>query len=181
MPLPDGAEDAEPSFEAIDPSRVPTHTEGGAIVRRLAAGTEGGDAPVRFPAPLFLWDIELAPGARHHLPDGIGERAVYVLRGAIELAGARVDAQRVALLREGPASVEAGEAGGPARLLAFGGAPPGPRYFWWNFLSSSLERLEEAKAAWREGRTPLPPGDTESFTPAPPDAARPLLRLNAAE
>jgi hypothetical protein len=49
---------------------------------------------------------------------------------------------------------------------------------WWNFIHSSLERIEAARAEWRAGRIPLPPGDTESFAPAPPDDGRPLVRLN---
>ena len=64
------------------------------------------------------------------------------------------------------------------RCLVFGGARVGTRYTWWNYLHSSVERIEAARADWRAGRVKLPAGDTESFTPAPPDEARPLRRLN---
>jgi hypothetical protein len=55
----------------------------------------------------------------------------------------------------------------------------GPRFLWWSDLHSSVDRIAEARAEWRAGKTRLPPGDTESFTPAPPDDGRPLRRLNA--
>lgn len=91
------------------------------------------------------------------------------------MGGTRVDAQRTAVLSPGSALATGAE---HARILAFGGERVGPRYMWWNYIHSSLERIEAARAEWRAGRVPLPPGDTESFTPAPPDEGRPLRRLN---
>lgn len=176
LALPDGAEDGAPSFVPVAADRVPRRADAGAIVRVLAGGVDGVDAPTTYPAPVFLHDVELAPGARYAPPPELRERAVYVLAGAIEVAGTRVHAQQTALLAPGAAVVTGA---GAARVLAFGGAPVGPRYLWWNFLHSSRERLEAAKVAWRAGDLPLPPGDTESFTPAPPDDGRPLHHLNA--
>ncbi|MCB9598670.1 MAG: hypothetical protein H6719_38500, partial [Sandaracinaceae bacterium] len=128
-----------------------------------------------FPAALLLEDVRLEPGARHTVPATCAERAVYVLSGAIEVGGETAHAQQTALLEPGDATITATSA---ARVLAFGGDPVGPRYQWWNYLHSSLARIEEAREAWRAGTVPRPPGDTESFTPAPDDGGRPLVRLN---
>ena len=170
LALPDGAEDAEPSFVHVGAAAVPARDEAGAAVHRL-------DEPIGFPAPLLLHDVRLDAGGRYAPPEDRGERAIYVLAGEVEIDGVPVRAQQTAVLAPGPARLTAAA---PARALAFGGAPVGPRYMWWNYIHSSLERVEAARAEWRAGRVGLPPGDTESFTPAPPDEGRPLLRLNAA-
>jgi redox-sensitive bicupin YhaK (pirin superfamily) len=98
-----------------------------------------------------------------------------VLHGAIEAGPSRVVAGQVAVVGPGELSIRALES---ARVLAFGGTSIGARYVWWNYLHSSLERIEAAKAEWRQGRVTLPLGDTESFTPCPPDEGRPLWRMN---
>jgi redox-sensitive bicupin YhaK (pirin superfamily) len=177
LALPDGSEDVAPAFHSVEPYRVPRTEAQGTAIHWLAGGPTVPDAPVRFPAPMFLCDVSLEPGARYRPPEGFPERAVYVLSGALEAGSARIGAQQVAVLAPG-AMLAAGTEG--ARILAFGGEPVGPRYMWWNFIHSSLERLEAAKAEWRAGKTVLPPGDTESFIPAPPDDGRPLQRLNVA-
>ena len=99
------------------------------------------------------------------------------LEGEVEVGASHLRAGQTAVVGPGDASVRALE---PARLLAFGGTGGGARYLWWNYLHSSLDRIEAAKAEWRHGRAKLPDGDTESFTPCPPDDGRPLVRLNRA-
>jgi redox-sensitive bicupin YhaK (pirin superfamily) len=175
LALPDGHEEVEPSFASMDAAHVPRVTEGGATILCLAGSAAQVDAPVRFPAPLFLCDVELEPGAHYRPPEGLAERAMYVLRGAIDVDGTRVHPQQVAVLAPGASLITASA---HARILAFGGEPVGPRYIWWNYIHSSLDRIEAARAEWRAGKVPLPPGDTESFAPSPPDDGRPLLRLN---
>jgi redox-sensitive bicupin YhaK (pirin superfamily) len=167
--LPDGHEACEPRFEHVREAQVPTQVERGAVVRSL-------DAAVALPARLLLRDVRLEPGARHVVADDAGDRAIYVIAGRVAVDEHPVDAQHVALLDRGEATVVATTA---AHILVYGGDSPGPRYMWWNYISSSLEPIEEARQAWREGRVALPAGDTESFTPAPPDSGRPLLRINA--
>ena len=103
------------------------------------------------------------------------ERALYVREGEIEVRASRVRAGQVAVVGPGEASVRALAS---ARVFAFGGSGVGARYLWWNYLHSSLERIEAAKTEWRQGRVSLPAGDTESFTQCPPDEGRPLWRLN---
>lgn len=178
LALPDGAEEMAPSFRHVAREEVRECGKADASVRILAGGVDPAESPVTFPGPMFLHDVRLEPGAAYRAPDSYTERAVYVLHGAVDISGTRVEAQHTALLAPDEALVAGA---GPAQILSFGGEPVGPRYMWWNFIHSSLDRLESAKAEWRGGRTPLPPGDTESFTPAPPDAGRPLLRLNAAD
>src|SRR5690606_20397778 len=145
------------------PDDVPIERADGAVVRRLADTVR--DRVVSFPTDLFLHDVRLERGGRYVVPDDFEQRAVYVVQGSVTAAGTEVTAQETAVLEPVRAVFEAAE---PARLFAFGGAPVGPRYAWWNYMHSSLERLEAAKAAWRRGEVALPPGDTESFAPAPP-------------
>jgi redox-sensitive bicupin YhaK (pirin superfamily) len=126
-------------------------------------------------APILLADVAIDTNSTWPIP-GTPARAVYVREGEVEIGASSIAAGQVAVLDAGHDSIRALS---PARLLVFGGAPVGPRYSWWNYLHSSLDRIEAAKAEWRQGRVKLPSGDTESFTPAPPDEGRPLRHLNA--
>lgn len=170
LALPDGAEDVDPSFVAVPPANVPEEIGGGAAVRQIV----GAGTALAFPAPIFLHDVRLDPDGRYVPPNEAAERAIYVAAGTVDVDGTEVRAHQTALVA-GPTVVRAAA---PARLVAFGGPPVGPRYMWWNFIHSSLERIEAAKAAWRAGQTPLPHGDTEAFTPAPADGGRPIIHLN---
>ncbi len=169
LALPDGHEEVEPSFRHVDAKQVHETHGDGATVRVLSES-------VAFPAPLFLHDVQLEAGGRYASPDTHPERALFVLHGSVEVDGTPVNSGQIALLSAGESLASSAE---PARLLAYGGEPVGPRYMWWNYIHSSIERLEAARAEWRAGENPLPPGDTESFTPAPPDDGRPLVVLNA--
>lgn len=175
--LPDGHEDVEPSsfHRALEATRpIPGEA---VTLRWLLPGPE--HAPVAalavpMPLPILLVDVELGAGARWLLPD-VPERAVFVWRGQVEVGGSAVRAGQVALVGPGAEVIRASD---DARLIAFGGTNVGPRYNWWNYLHSSLDAIEAAKAEWRQGRVQLPAGDTESFTPCPPDEGRPLRRMN---
>jgi hypothetical protein len=116
---------------------------------------------------LFYADAVLAPGASLPLP-GHEERGAWVMEGAVEVAAQRFEAGRMLVFRAGDAvSVTAGPEG--ARLLLLGGAAmDGPRYLFWNFVSSSRERIEEAKRAWSRDRMGLVvPGDDKEWIPLP--------------
>lgn len=175
LALPDGYEAVEPAFFLRRHAELPTVSSEGATVRWLFPTPP--QAPTGMPAatPILLADITLSQHARWTAPD-VPERAFYVLHGEVEAGGSRVRAGQVAVAESGELSVRAVDS---ARLLAFGGTGVGPRYVWWNYIHSSLEHIEAAKAEWRQGRVKLPIGDTESFTPCPADDGRPLLRLNA--
>ncbi len=174
LALPDGHEDVEPSFFHRPQEELPTSSGDGATVRWLLPSPPEAPSAMPSATPILLADVTLESNARWSLPD-VPERAVYVREGEVEIGASRVRAGQVAVVTPGDAYVRALES---ARLLVFGGAGVGERYLWWNYIHSSLDRIEAAKAAWRQGRVKLPGGDTESFTPCPPDDGRPLMHLN---
>jgi redox-sensitive bicupin YhaK (pirin superfamily) len=176
LALPDEHEDVKPSFFFRAHAEHPTSSGEGASVRWLFPAPPAAPAGMPFATPILLADVTLEASARWSLPE-VPERALYVREGEIEVGSSRVGAGQVVVVGPGETSVRALAS---ARLLAFGGAGVGARYMWWNYLHSSLERIEAAKAEWRQGRVKLPVGDTESFTPCPPDDGRPLHRLNGA-
>lgn len=170
--LPEAAEEAEASFEHQGAEALPLIEDGG-VSLRLVLGTGWGErAPVKVFSETFYAHADLAPGARMPLPDDHEDRGIYVVSGSIEVAGQVFEANRMMVFRPGDRiTVKAGPQG--ARIMALGGATlGGPRYVWWNFVASSQEKIEAAKAAWKEGdwehgRFQLPPGDDAEFIPAP--------------
>ena len=107
------------------------------------------------------WD--LAPGTRAALPDEYPERALYIADGEIETRGSRFGAGKMLVFDTGEdTSITALT---PATVMALGGEPVGERFIEWNFVSSSLERIEQAKADWRAGRMKLPDFDNQEFIP----------------
>lgn len=174
LAMPDGAEDGEPSFFHRSAAELGTVSSGGAHVAWLFPAPPALPTGMPWTTPILLADVTLEYSARWSPPDAPA-RALYVREGELAIGDARVRAGQVALVEPGDVSIRALA---NARVLAFGGAIVGERYFWWNFIHSSLERIEAAKKEWREGKTKLPDGDTESFTPCPPDDGRPLRVLN---
>jgi redox-sensitive bicupin YhaK (pirin superfamily) len=165
--LPRDREEAPAEFAHHPAAGQPVAEEAGAKLRLVAGEAWGLRAPVAVSSPLFYADASLAPGAALPLPDGHEERAAYVVQGAVEVAGTRFDAGRMLVFRAGDAiTLRAGSEG--ARLLLLGGAAmDGPRYLFWNFVSSSRERIEQAKADWKAGRFGTVPGDEAEFIPLP--------------
>ena len=136
----------------------------------LVAGEANGvKAPVPVHSPLFYLHADLAAGERLELPS-YPERAVYVASGLLEIGGQRIEPANMAVLAPGPAEVKALA---PSTVIAIGGEPVGERYIEWNFVSSSRERIRQAKEDWRAGRMKLPVGDDRESIPLPPDAAAP--------
>ena len=135
---------------------------------RVIAGAGWGIAsPVAVSSPLFYADAELTPGAVVPLPDEYDERAAYVVQGEIEVAGGRFASGRMLVFRAGDRlALYAGPHG--ARVLLLGGAAmDGPRHLFWNFVSSSRERIEQAKADWAAGRFGKVAGDEAEYIPLP--------------
>ncbi|WP_374447686.1 pirin family protein [Stella sp.] len=163
--LPAADEETDPGFFHYDAGALPAFAEKG-VHGRLVAGTAFGlESAVRTHSPLFYLHWELEPGARVALPADHRERAVYVVRGAVEAGGQMLGAGRMAVFAPGAdATLRATE---PALLIAIGGAPVGERFIEWNFVSSSKERIEQAKADWRAGRMKLPDRDDQEFIPLP--------------
>ncbi len=165
--LPRQHEETQPGFVHHAAGTLPVVEDGGATLRLIAGHGWGLRAPVRTPSELFYADAALLPGAPLPMPDDHEERAAYVVQGEVEVGGVRFDAGRMLLFRAGdPVSLRAGPNG--ARLLLLGGAAmDGPRYLFWNFVSSSRERIEQAKADWKAGRFATVPGDDKECIPLP--------------
>jgi redox-sensitive bicupin YhaK (pirin superfamily) len=180
--LPKAAEEAAPAFAHHAAAALPVIDDRGVRLRLIAGDAWGLRAPVVTHSALFYADAQLAAGAVLPLPDHHEERGAYVLDGEIEVASDRFAPGRMLVFRAGDAvSLRAGPQG--ARLLLLGGeAMDGPRYLFWNFVSSSRDRIEQAKADWKAGRFALVPGDEQEFIPLPEAQvqAAPGARLPAA-
>jgi redox-sensitive bicupin YhaK (pirin superfamily) len=109
----------------------------------------------------------LAPGARVALPREHTERAAFLVSGAADADGQPIEATQMAVFGAGAEAVV--RANAPSVLMLLGGAPIGERFIEWNFVSSSQERIAQAKADWRAGRMKLPDLDNKEFIPLPPD------------
>lgn len=163
--LPRDREEVEPSFAHHAESQLPVIEGESKRVRLIAGALSGARSPLAVFSDMFYADAALDAGARLELPAEHPERAIYVAWGRVAIGDATVAAGRMLVFRQGGrVTISAAE---PARVLLLGGEPlDGPRHVWWNFVSSSPERLEQAKADWREGRFAMVPGETE-FIPLP--------------
>ena len=164
--LPDEREEMEPGFWHYASEALPLFGEGGVSGRMIAGRLAGVASPVKVDSPQFYVHWTLRAGSRVSLPAEYSERAVYVASGEVEVEGQRVEAGSMALLTPGKSATIA--APGDAVVMALGGEPVGPRYIDWNFVSSSPERLDQARADWAAGRMKLPDLDHDEFIPLPP-------------
>lgn len=162
--LPTEDEEIEPGFWHHAAGSLPVWNEQGLKGRLIAGKAEGMDAGVKVRSPMFYMHWEMDAGARRNVPDEYPERAVYVASGGVEVAGQEIAAGQMAVLGKGEATVQAKE---PSTVMVLGGEPVGERFIFWNFVSSSKERLEQAKEDWKQGRMKLPDGDDQEFTPLP--------------
>ena len=168
--LPEDREDMAPDFEHHKNAALPEILDRGVKAKLILGSAYGQTSPVTMQSETFYVDVVLDPFAQFPLPDDQEDRGLYVTEGSIEIAGDVFEAGRMMVFRPGDRiSVRAGERG--ARLMALGGATLNEkRYIWWNFVSSSKDRIEEAKEAWKEGDWEnglfqLPPGDDEEHIP----------------
>jgi redox-sensitive bicupin YhaK (pirin superfamily) len=165
--LPEADEEMDPAFAHHGPEDLPTY-EGGGLWARLVAGRAfGAEAKVETQSPLFYVHWRLAAGAKAQLGAEFPERAAFVARGEVELDGRVFVAGQMLILEAGKAAVFTAVT--DCELMLLGGEPVGPRFLEWNFVSSSRERIEEAKADWRAGRMKLPDADHDEFIPLPAD------------
>jgi redox-sensitive bicupin YhaK (pirin superfamily) len=158
--LPRAEEEREPCFRHHEAGELPVFEEGGATLRLIAGRAFGRTSPVEVFSEMFYVDAQMPDGSRFALADGLGERAVYVASGELEVAGDAYGAGRLLLLSDS-GDVEL-SARTDTRALLFGGAPlEAERHIWWNFVSSSLQRIEAAKAQWRDLQFDKVPGEHE--------------------
>jgi hypothetical protein len=163
--LPRDDEETEPSFQHYDAASLPVVADGGVWARVIAGSAFGRTSPVDTLSETLYAEVVLDEGASAPLDADHEERAVYVVDGEVEIAGDRFEAPRLLVFRPGDRITI--RASRRARLMFLGGAAmEGPRYIWWNFVSSRRERIEEAKEDWRSGRFRPVPGETE-FIPLP--------------
>jgi len=166
LALPDGKEEVAPLFENTAAAELPTFDADGISGRLVIGEFKGLKSPVRQASDTLYADIRLEPGARIKIPADAEERAIYTLGGEIDIRGDRFPIERLLVFRPGDEIVVGSETG--AHFMLFGGASLGSkRYIWWNFVSSSKERIEEAKNEWKTGRFDIVPGDEEEFIPLP--------------
>lgn len=159
-------EEAEPSFRHYPGAHLPERDHDGVRLRVLAGSAFGLTSPVDTLSLLFYVDAVMAPGATLSLPSEHEERALYVIDGAVACGIERTEAGRMLVFVPG-ASVTL-RADSPARVVLLGGAPlDGPRHIYWNFVSSSKARIEQAKRDWKDGLFPKVPGDNLEFVPLP--------------
>ncbi len=164
--LPRADEEVEPTFAHHPAESLPQVEDGGVRVRVLAGAAFGARAPVKTLSPLFYVDASLPTGGVLPMPTGYPERAAYIVEGAVWCGSARVGAGT--MIAFAPGSTPTLKADTTSRLVLIGGEPlDGPRHIWWNFVSSSKERIEQAKSDWRDGRFAKIPGDDQEFIALP--------------
>ena len=169
--LPEEDEETEPAFSHHGQEALPTFDEPGVSGRLIAGAYLGLRARVPIHSPLFYLHLALEPDGRAELPDDYAERAIYVAEGSIEVGGRSFEEGQMLVLTPGVAVTLRAET--PACVMALGGEPIGSRFIEWNFVSSSRERIDQAKADWRAGRMKLPDFDNDSFIPLPPEPGAP--------
>lgn len=163
--LPQSHEETDPSFEHFAADRLPTIEDSGVRARIIAGSAFGKISPVKKITDWFYAEVVLETGASAPLDPDHEERAIYVVSGEVEIAGDRFEGPRLLIFRPGDRITV--RAARPSRMMFLGGAAlEGPRYIWWNFVSSRKERIEEAKDDWKTGRFKPVPGETE-FIPLP--------------
>jgi redox-sensitive bicupin YhaK (pirin superfamily) len=164
--LPKHHEETAPGFEHVDRSALPLIEDSKRSVRVIAGSIFGAKSPVRTHSDLFYAEVILQPGAKLPLPTEHVERGIYVVEGEIEVAGDKFEAGRLLVFHPRDPIVINSPQG--ARFMMLGGEPmDGPRYIWWNFVSSSKDKIEAAKDDWKNARFNIVPGDEKEFIPLP--------------
>jgi redox-sensitive bicupin YhaK (pirin superfamily) len=163
--LPQAHEETDPSFQHFDAASLPTIEDGGIRARVIAGSAFGRTSPVGMLSEWLYAEVSFAAGASAPLDPDQEERAIYVVEGEVDIAGETFEGPRLLVFHPGDRITV--RATRPARLMLLGGAAlDGPRYIWWNFVSSRRERIEQAKEAWKTGKFAPVPGETE-FIPLP--------------
>jgi len=165
--LPIEAEECEPRFEHYAAADIPLVESGGVRARIIAGSAFGEKSPVNTASETMYAEIDLDKNASVQLPHDIDECAVYVVAGDVNLDGQIIPSHSMAVLNQNARTMVTATT--ESKIMLLGGATlPGERTIWWNFVSSSKDRLAQAKQDWRDGRFTAVPGETE-FIPLPKD------------
>ena len=166
LALPDGKEEVDPAFEHLPADELPLIEDGNVSARVIMGSLWGVTAPTTQHAATIYADILMSAGATLPIDAEAAERAVLVALGDASLDGEALDRYSLYILKPGQAMTL--RADSDARVMLLGGeAFTTPRHVWWNFVSSSRDRINEAKADWKDRKFPLVPGDSEEFIPIP--------------
>jgi redox-sensitive bicupin YhaK (pirin superfamily) len=169
--LPEKDEEDTPSFNNYTSQQLPIFTETGVWMRLIAGNAYGLKNDVKTHSPLFYLHVVLNTGARFGLPQEHTERGIYIAKGSVEVLGHTYIAGQMLVFNKGVDPVIIAKEN--TTLMLLGGEPLGQRFIWWNFVSSRRERIEQAKADWKEGRIILPPTDNQEYIPLPEDRSKP--------
>ncbi len=162
--MPEEFEEVAPGFAHHPESTLPEVSDKGVRLRVLVGEAFGATSPVLTYSPTLYVDASLDAGARLAIPTDYEERGIYIIEGDVLCNGAACDARTMIVLDAGAEAVF--EAKTRARFVIVGGAKlEGPRYIWWNFVSSRKERIEHAAREWKAGNFPKVPGDEIEFIP----------------
>ena len=170
--LPADQQDVDPSFHHHPKHTMPLIEQEGVTMQLIAGEAFGQISPVATYSPIFYLGVEAQAGAKIPLPQNYEDRAIYGVQGELSVNGTAVGPQIMLVFeKDAQPTITALE---PCRLMLLGGASLGPRHIWWNLVSTSNERIEQAKSDWiesidrgfRESFFSLPPGETE-FIPLP--------------
>jgi redox-sensitive bicupin YhaK (pirin superfamily) len=167
LALPDHKEEIDPIFSHTEERMLPHMSDDGIKARVVIGNFEGAKSPVSVFTDTIYVDLNIAPGKSAPFAAQWEERALYILSGEAIIAGDHFADNQLLVFRAGDEiTVTAGPQG--CHVMLFGGAALGSsRHIWWNFVSSSKERIEKAKEEWRSGRFDIVPGDEEEFVPLP--------------
>jgi redox-sensitive bicupin YhaK (pirin superfamily) len=169
--LPSRYEEVQPDFVHYGAAEVPRIRAGGVELTLIAGTSDGLISPVKTFSDMVFAQIVLTSGTRYQVKPDHAQRAIYIISGEVEVVGQAqtFGEAELIVLKPGAEIVLQAPAFHSTRLMLMGGEPlPEPRHVYWNFVSSSVERIEQAKADWREGRFPTVPGEHE-FIPLPKD------------
>lgn len=162
--LPQRYEETEPGFAHHESSELPIIEGEGKHVRLIAGSLFGSRSPVATHSEMFYADAALKGGATIFIPGEHEERAVYIVEGSVDLIpeGVNFGEGQLLVFKPGAEISLRADAVSHVRLMMLGGEPmDGPRHIWWNFVSSSTDRIEQAKEDWKAGRFGAVPGETD--------------------
>lgn len=164
--LPKEFEEIVPEFHHHASGSLPVFDVSGVSLKLVSGRAYGHEAPVKIYSPLFYVEVKMPAGTNLVLPNEYTERALYLIDGSVRIGNAIIAPQTMPVFTRGETITV--EAVAPSHLMLLGGEPLSePRYIDWNFVSSSKERLEQAKADWKAGKFAKVPGDDREFIPLP--------------
>jgi redox-sensitive bicupin YhaK (pirin superfamily) len=165
--LPEKDEESAPTFVNYKPGQLPIYTDKGVWMRLIAGNAYGLKNEVKTHSPLFYLHGLLEANTRFGLPKEHSERGIYIVKGSIEVNGQTYHSEQMLVFTKGVDPMIIAKE--PSALMLLGGEPLGERFIWWNFVSSRIDRIEQAKEDWKQGRIILPPNDNKEFIPLPKD------------